>query len=122
MKLIKYRDGESLIKVSITINGIELWSYLYMADEPFNNSQKLQKTPVHELGKAKNLDGDSHYWKIHLGNPGDEDKKVEVYLTWFENETQIAKWIPEEADSDGKVLVKANNGKEITDSCYFIKS
>jgi hypothetical protein len=122
MKIINYHNQENSIKVKIEINGIELWKYSYMADEPFNNSPKLHKIPIHELGKAINLDRDAHYWKIYLANYNDVNKEVEVSIKWFEQEIEIACWIPEEADDNGKVIVKANAGIEITDSSYFLKS
>jgi hypothetical protein len=122
MKIIRCNKDESSIKVSIKIDGIELWKYSYIADEPFNNSEKQQKLPEHELGITKNLDRDSNYWKIYLANPYDETRKVKVSIKWFEDGNEIADWTPDEAGKDGKVVLKANSGIEISDSSYFIKS
>jgi len=122
MKIISYKNKDNLIKVKIEINGIKLWKYLYSADEPYNNSPKLNKLPVHELGNAINLDSDAHYWKIYLANPNNQNKEMEIIITWLENEMEIASWIPEEANKNGKVIIKSNSGMEISDSCYFLKS
>ena len=121
MKLINYKSDENSIKVRIDIIGIELWKYRYSADEPYNNSPKLNKLPVHELGKAINLESDAHFWKIYLANKNDNNKEVEIIIKWFEKETEIARWIPKEANENGKVVLNASSGIEISDSCYFLK-
>jgi hypothetical protein len=122
MKIIKYNQDESAINVQVDINGIELWKYTYFADEPFNNSERLKRTPKHELGISKQLEKDAHSWQIYLANPNDEDVSVNVSLKWFENENELDTWIPEEAGDDDKVVLKGNSGIEITDSSYFMKS
>jgi hypothetical protein len=73
------------------------------------------------LGMAINLDRDAHYWNIYLANYNDINKEVEVYIKWYEQDSEIACWIPDEADDNGKVIVKANSGIEITHSSYFLK-
>jgi len=122
MKTIRFNNQESSVKVTIEINGIELWRYTYKADKRFDISAELKKASSHELGIAKNLEDDIHYWRIFLGNHSDVDKKVNITITWLESNNEIAKWIPCEAGPDGKVLVKANSDIEISDSSRFVKS
>jgi hypothetical protein len=122
MIIIKYNNPNNSIKVTIEINDIELWHYRYVADATFINSNKLQRPCEHELDIAKNLDSDVHYWEIQLGNITDEDIKAKVIMKWFENGNEIARWIPIDADQDGRIIVNANSGLERTDSAYFIKS
>jgi hypothetical protein len=49
----------------------------------------------------------------------DDDREVNVKVSWLENGTIVHTWVPKEAGSNGKVKVKANDGAELEETVFF---
>lgn len=122
MILIKLTNPTQSISVTVDIKGIDLWHYRYLisTNNRFTNSPVDGKDDTNDLGRAENLNLKTHYWGIQLANKYDNDRKVTIKIIWKENGQEIATWIPDESDKDGKVLLKANSALEITDSAFFV--
>lgn len=119
MQMINLTQPEADVTMKVTIEGIDLWSYDYSGDTNIKNSAKTNNTKSHPLGLTKNLLQDSDIITIHLANKYNEDRDVLVKVNWYENGKECHEWIPEEAGSNGKVKVKANDGLKIQDSLFY---
>jgi hypothetical protein len=92
MEIIQFTKNGGQVTIDVTIDGVQIWSYVYAADRTFRNKANSGNPSHHALGLPIDLEDDNNVWDIRLGNLSKSVTPADITIRWKQGNTELKVW------------------------------